>query len=185
MSIRQGSKMIAGTGKALYDWVGTLQQYMDLQISTNHPEWICYITDDEDAGDSVYTKDEVDVLVGERVLTGHEVVAFQAPTSENNYTWYRKYADGWVEMGGYDNTTRSTSSSSTPKIQITFPVEFADTNYSFVATTKGGYCGIQEENTTARATTGLNISIIACYPNASYTSNGFSWVAAGMAAQGS
>lgn len=30
----------------------------------------------------------------------HVVVEFQAPTANNNYTWYRKYADGWVEQGG-------------------------------------------------------------------------------------
>ena len=28
------------------------------------------------------------------------VVAWQVPTAENNYTWYRKYASGWVEQGG-------------------------------------------------------------------------------------
>lgn len=29
------------------------------------------------------------------------VVAFQKPTADNDYTWYRKYASGWVEMGGF------------------------------------------------------------------------------------
>lgn len=29
------------------------------------------------------------------------VVAFQIPTADNDYTWYRKYASGWVEMGGF------------------------------------------------------------------------------------
>ena len=58
-----------------------------------------------------------------KVTKGHEVVEFQAPTAQNNYAWYRKYADGWVEQGGYvavlgqQNTT------------ITLPVEMADTNY--------------------------------------------------------
>lgn len=28
------------------------------------------------------------------------VVAWQMPTAENNYTWYRKYKSGWVEQGG-------------------------------------------------------------------------------------
>lgn len=28
------------------------------------------------------------------------VIAWQMPTSENNYTWYRKYRSGWVEQGG-------------------------------------------------------------------------------------
>lgn len=112
----------SGATNPIYDWVGTLQQYLDLQISTTHPEWICYITDDEDAGDSVYTKDEVDVLVGERVLTGHELVASQVPTSENNYTWYRKYADGWVEQGGTD-------SSASEDLSVTLPVTMADDKY--------------------------------------------------------
>lgn len=28
------------------------------------------------------------------------VIAGQAPTEENSYTWYRKYKSGWVEQGG-------------------------------------------------------------------------------------
>ena len=31
------------------------------------------------------------------------VIAWQVPTEENGYTWYRKYASGWVEQGGYTN----------------------------------------------------------------------------------
>ena len=27
------------------------------------------------------------------------VIDFQIPTAENSYTWYRKYASGWVECG--------------------------------------------------------------------------------------
>ncbi len=34
-------------------------------------------------------------------MSGAEyVVAFQAPTAANGYTWYRKYKSGWVEQGG-------------------------------------------------------------------------------------
>ena len=57
------------------------------------------------------------------VVKGHEVIAFQAPTAQNNYTWYRKYADGWVEQGGYVDTTNA-------NYTATFPVEMADTNYT-------------------------------------------------------
>lgn len=28
------------------------------------------------------------------------VIEKQDPTAANNYTWYRKYSDGWVEQGG-------------------------------------------------------------------------------------
>ncbi|MBE6460010.1 MAG: hypothetical protein E7009_03440 [Alphaproteobacteria bacterium] len=45
---------------------------------------------------------------------GDWVVESQLPTAENNYTWYRKYKSGWVEMGGL-LSGRS----------VTFPIEFA------------------------------------------------------------
>jgi len=48
------------------------------------------------------------------------VIASQAPTSSNNYTWYRKYKSGWVEMGGTIPVRTST---------INLPVELSDTNY--------------------------------------------------------
>jgi hypothetical protein len=48
------------------------------------------------------------------------VVAFQRPTAENNYTWFRLYASGWVEQGGR---------AAKGQTNITLPVEMADTNY--------------------------------------------------------
>ena len=48
------------------------------------------------------------------------VVAFQLPTADNGYKWYRKYASGWIEQGGKDWLESNT---------ITFPVTMADTNY--------------------------------------------------------
>lgn len=50
----------------------------------------------------------------------HIVVEFQAPTSSNNYTWYRKYADGWVEQGGYVADRQGS---------VVLPVTMADTYY--------------------------------------------------------
>jgi len=52
----------------------------------------------------------------------HRVIAFQAPTAQNNYTWYRKYADGWVEQGGTDT-------SSSEDLSVTLPVTMANNNY--------------------------------------------------------
>ena len=62
-------------------------------------------------------------LFNDKVDVGHEVIAFQAPTAQNNYTWYRKYADGWVEMGG------QTNDSTDGAVTITLPVQLADANY--------------------------------------------------------
>lgn len=60
------------------------------------------------------------------------VVAFQLPTADNNYTWYRKYASGWVEQGGIKETGTTT---------INFPVAMANTAYWYIA--KGNYNNTQ------------------------------------------
>lgn len=52
------------------------------------------------------------------------VIDYQEPTAENGYTWYRKYASGWVEQGGL--AERNTV--------VTLPIEMTDTNYVTVLT---------------------------------------------------
>lgn len=59
-------------------------------------------------------------------LNAHKVIDFQEPTAENNYTWYRLYASGFVEQGGLTATITDTT--------VNLPVEMADTNYSIIAT---------------------------------------------------
>lgn len=55
------------------------------------------------------------------------VVAYQMPTSSNNYRWYRKYASGWVEQGGswsgYDSISGNT-------MAINLPVAMKDNKYT-------------------------------------------------------
>lgn len=57
-------------------------------------------------------------------LNAHKVIEFQAPTAANNYTWYRKYADGWVEQGGI------LSVASASQATTTLPVTMLDANYT-------------------------------------------------------
>lgn len=52
------------------------------------------------------------------------VIDYQEPTAENGYTWYRKYASGWVEQGGV-----FTASTGGGAVSITYPVEMSNTNY--------------------------------------------------------
>lgn len=67
----------------------------------------------------------------QRVPIGHEVIEFQAPTAANNYKWYRKYADGWVEQGGETVDTTGT-------VSVALPVEMQDTHYTITCSAKGG-----------------------------------------------
>ena len=108
----------SGAANVVYDWVGTYAEWVSQNISTTHPEWVCYITDDVVSNTS-------DVST----LRAHEVIEFQAPTSANGYKWYRKYADGWVEQGGYHAGTTSFAIAT-----IVFPVQMADDKYCLTLT---------------------------------------------------
>ena len=78
------------------------------------------------------------VLTDDAVANSHEVISFQLPTSENNYTWYRKYADGWIEQGG--RTTINMTETGTSVLWTgSFPITMADTNYTFNIEEKSGW----------------------------------------------
>lgn len=68
------------------------------------------------------------------------VIAWQEPTAENGYTWYRKYASGWVEQGGYLIAT-----SDSQVVTITLPIVMFDDKYNcnvsfwFAGTGTAGY----------------------------------------------
>jgi len=62
-------------------------------------------------------------LFNGKVDVGHQVIAFQAPTAGNDYTWYRKYADGWVEQGGFKVINSASVSGGTySQATVDFPI---------------------------------------------------------------
>ncbi len=57
-------------------------------------------------------------------LKGYDyVIESQEPTAENNYTWYRKYKSGWVEMGGRNNGLNEIAT-------IQLPINMKDLSYT-------------------------------------------------------
>ena len=189
------------TNAPKYDWIGTLAEYQAQDIETLHPNWLCYITDDMSGGPSVYTKNEVDNLVltqvesqvseqlaediptaiATKVDKGHEVIEFQAPTAENNYTWYRKYADGWVEQGGIFTVSVS---SRFGYATITLLVTMDNINYTVYA--QGGYItnvSAMAYNVNSKTVNNFIVQAIAVDgTSASGTPNQGSWYVCGMAA---
>lgn len=107
------------------------------------------------------------------------LVAVQYPSAANNYTWYRKYSDGWVEQGGMDeaNTYGTTAKA------ITLPITMADGSYTVLltkfASTTGDLDGAGVAPQVAEiTTTGFKWSV-------TYTSSlgrKIRWFVAGMAA---
>ena len=85
-------------------------------------------------------------------LNSHRVISFQAPTSANGYTWYRKYADGWVEQGVI-NVEVATSI-----YRFNFPILMANTNYTVMTSVSDV---LNTTNMTAKhyskATTGVDV----------------------------
>ena len=58
------------------------------------------------------------------------VIAWQNPTAENNYTWYRKYKSGWVEQGGVMYGNKDVSFGSAGDFgEFNLPIEMLNTNY--------------------------------------------------------
>ena len=161
------ANIATGATNPIYDWVGTLAEYQAQNIETNHPDWVCYITDDFSAQTyDAYSKGQSDNLF---VTKGHQVIEFQEPTSANGYTWYRLYADGWVEQGGgiANNSTTTT---------VTLPVAMANTNYTLVGGLLNGTSSATYEhmNFNTLTTTSFNFT--------TYDSYGVRWQVSGMAA---
>lgn len=101
----------------------------------------------------------------QRVAKGHEVIAFQAPTAANNYTWYRKYADGWVEQGGQFTATSVADGSGTAgNNTINLPITMANDRYWYSANAQVGGSGWEYANgvmLNARATTTITLKVVA------------------------
>ena len=87
------------------------------------------------------------VLADVAALKYDYVVDFQAPTAQNNYTWYRKYKSGWVEQGGQFATVDTSYHTES----ITLAVAMSDANYScFIscASTGSAYMPLIQNKTT-------------------------------------
>lgn len=124
-------------------------------------------------GELTMDTDTKQLRVHDGVKTGgyaiDTLVAFQVPNAGNNYTWYRKYASGWVEQGGYGTKEQT----------ITLPVEMANANYGVLA----GLCITGSNNisysvnTDSKTTTSFRIR-----SESSVSTNEAYWEAKGMAA---
>lgn len=79
------------------------------------------------------------------------VIEYQTPSAENNYTWYRKYKSGWVEMGGtYDKRNE----------EITLPITMTSDTYGIAlsfCSTSGNNCQYNSFTYTNKTTNGFTI----------------------------
>lgn len=76
--------------------------------------------------EALNNKEDIDQRNVDTASKADAVIDYQEPTSANGYTWYRKYASGWVEQGGKATTT-----------SVSLPITMADTNYQVSMTQIG------------------------------------------------
>ena len=114
--------------------------------------------------------------LNDKVDKGHQVIEFQAPTAQNNYTWYRKYADGWVEQGG--EWVHPSPGTAYNNVTITLPVVMSDSNYSVILSNTGTNGTAYTKTVNTRTTT----DFICTGAGDVSKYNGFCWAVRGMAA---
>lgn len=109
---------------------------------------------------------------GKTILNDGRDAAVTTHTSGTGTTfvWYRKYASGWVEQGGYVEASATS---------VTYPVAFLNTDYCILRTrwsTNGNDIGDDGQNVRSATTTGFTMS------NGYAPSHGSWWYACGKAA---
>lgn len=89
------------------------------------------------------------VLSDVSALNTHRLIAYQQPTAQNNYTWYRKYADGWVEQGGIQLGSANIPYGSSGNLgTINLPVVMASNDY-FATASGNNYCMLGSQTLTS------------------------------------
>lgn len=155
-------------------WTGTMAEYD--AIATKDPETEYIITDDiglpaTEIGqitEALNNKADVSTVA-------HVVTEFQEPTAANGYTWYRKYADGWVEQGGI-----YTISSSSPHT-ITLPQQMSSIKYDI--SISAGYPGVADNTLIIHIRTDMITTTSFAIQKHWATNNGaYYWQVSGMAA---
>lgn len=148
----------------------------DLSETTNLRVMVQLATGATDQALETCTSVLSDVLA----LNAHRVIEFQAPTAENNYTWYRKYADGWVEQGGIK--LQNTDS----KQDLTLLIEMNGSTYSVLTSVMDDNLSdyVFYVKVTDKTTTGFKTTIWGSYQQGILTSGyNFVWQVSGMSAQ--
>lgn len=84
-SIKNQNTAISATNP-LYNWEGTLEEYIAQDVEHQHPEWICLINDDveptQDA--NVVHKDGEEIITGTKTFDVSPIVPTVLPTIENS-----------------------------------------------------------------------------------------------------
>ena len=164
----------SGATDVIYDWVGTLAEYNAQAIATNHPDWVCYITDDNtNSAYQAYTTAETDALLATKANDSAAAHKAGAETFTGMKTVQAADDDGWViKKANGDYTVAA------PAVQVQGNFRVVDKNSKIIGDLRfvRGTNGTQQALLLARnAVTGTEVNcIIGCYVD----KNGSVWTSA-------
>ena len=106
---------------------------------------------------------------------GRVLVRCQKPTSDNNYTWYNVYSDGWVEQGGKIKLNGVISDNNK---NIFLPVEMASSKYYNIVSQDANAGGTPRVTVGWQSTTKMTVGFV----STGGVNGEVSWEAKGYAA---
>lgn len=83
--ISLGGGVDLNTGDKVYDWIGTLAEYKEQDIENQHPEYLCFITDDETPVIcATRSLDNLDAVGQAKLDEGKKISVVTIPTTTGN-----------------------------------------------------------------------------------------------------
>ena len=102
----------------LYDWVGTFDEYKSQNIETEHPTWMCFITDD-DGADSSSCLTILEFKWFDRLVNDTKWLCADNFTWQNGNVYQVAYLHLFNDLYEDDVTLYAWASSTTPKVIYT------------------------------------------------------------------
>lgn len=119
-----------GATNPIYDWVGTLAEYTAQSVATNHPDWVCFITDDYSSDYGLFANIDASNFTntGKTYLSGLGMPDFMRAEEITILAVGAEYtapANGWfvcTAMSGYDGLgtiqIASSTNSTLPNMRV-------------------------------------------------------------------
>lgn len=98
-----------GNYTKVFDWIGTAQEFVDQNIETTHPDWLCFVTDDISAvSDGTYTRSQIDAFLANKADGQGSAVLTTGSQNIEGYKYFLN--DGLKSKSGTIDSTQTPES---------------------------------------------------------------------------
>ena len=95
-----------GNYTKVFDWIGTAQEFVDQHIESEHPDWLCFVTDDISAvSDGTYTRSQIDNFLANKADGQGSAVLTSGSQSIEGFKYFLN--DGLKSKSGTIDSTQT------------------------------------------------------------------------------